>query len=129
LQECVCGVLGLWQISDNVFELVRNELPPKKQKRQFDLSIGLVPLATEVPKREKLYDTHGFEVHPKPLKKRSTAIISREKFLDVVCDALAQYRYLGLKQRSDLMVACRYVLFDFTGEYCFVMTFSHLFLK
>ncbi|CAK9206139.1 unnamed protein product [Sphagnum troendelagicum] len=107
LQFMGCRPRHAFKISDNVFELVRNELPPKKQKHQFDQSIGLVPLATEVPKREKLYDTHGFKVQPKPLKKRSTAIISREKFLDVVCDALAQYRYLGLKQRSDLMVACR----------------------
>ncbi|CAK9206244.1 unnamed protein product [Sphagnum troendelagicum] len=107
LQFMGCRPRHAFKISDNVFELVRNELPPKKQKHQFDQSIGLVPLATEVPKREKLYDTNGFKVQPKPLKKRSTAIISREKFLDVVCDALAQYRYLGLKQRSDLMVACR----------------------
>ncbi|CAK9865397.1 unnamed protein product [Sphagnum jensenii] len=107
LQFMGCRPRHAFKISDNVFELVRNELPPKKQKHQFDQSIGLVPLAAEVPKREKLYDTHGFKVQPKPLKKRSTAIISREKFLDVVCDALAQYRYLGLKQRSDLMVACR----------------------
>jgi hypothetical protein len=88
------------------------ELPPKKGKHhQFDVSssTGPVPLA-EIPKlREKLYDTNGFEVHPKPRKKRLTATISREKFLDVVCHALAQYQYLGPKQRTDLMVACRYV--------------------
>jgi len=102
----------LWQISDNVFEAVHMELPPKKGKHhQFDVSssTGPVPLA-EIPKsREKLYDTNGFEVHPKPRKKRLTATISREKFLDVVCHALAQYQYLGPKQRTDLMVACRYV--------------------
>jgi 2-phosphoglycerate kinase len=86
------------------------ELPPKKGKHhQFDVSssTGPVPL-TEIPKsREKLYDTNGFKVHPKPRKKRLTATISREKFLDVVCHALAQYQYLGPKQRTDLMVACR----------------------
>ena len=80
-------------------------MPPKKPKR--DRFQGLAPLA-EVPKQDpKLYDFKGI-VKPKPLKKRSTTTIPREKFLDVVCDVLAKYHYLGVKQRLDLMVACRY---------------------
>ncbi|CAM6014004.1 unnamed protein product [Sphagnum balticum] len=110
LQLMGCKPRHAFKISDNVFEAVHMELPPKKGKHhQFDVSssTGPVPLA-EIPKsREKLYDTNGFEVHPKPRKKRLTATISREKFLDVVCHALAQYQYLGPKQRTDLMVACR----------------------
>ncbi|CAK9855505.1 unnamed protein product [Sphagnum jensenii] len=110
LQLMGCKPRHAFKISDNVFEAVHMELPPKKGKHhQFDVSssTGPVPLA-EIPKsREKLYDTNGFKVHPKPRKKRLTATISREKFLDVVCHALAQYQYLGPKQRTDLMVACR----------------------
>ncbi|CAK9860811.1 unnamed protein product [Sphagnum jensenii] len=110
LQLMGCKPRHAFKISDNVFEAVHMELPPKKGKHhQFDesSSTGPVPLA-EIPKsREKLYDTNGFKVHPKPRKKRLTATISREKFLDVVCHALAQYQYLGPKQRTDLMVACR----------------------
>jgi hypothetical protein len=110
LQLMGCKPRHAFKISDNVFEAVHMELPPKKGKHhQFDVSssTGPVPL-TEIPKsREKLYDTNGFKVHPKPRKKRLTATISREKFLDVVCHALAQYQYLGPKQRTDLMVACR----------------------
>ncbi|CAM6069691.1 unnamed protein product [Sphagnum tenellum] len=110
LQLMGCKPRHAFKISDNVFEAVHMELPPKKGKHhQFDVSssTGPVPLA-EIPKsREKLYDTNGFKVHPKPHKKRLTATISREKFLDVVCHALAQYQYLGPKQRTDLMVACR----------------------
>ena len=80
-------------------------MPPKKHKR--DRFQGLAPLA-EIPKRDsKLYDCKGI-VKPKPLKKRSTTTIPREKFLDAVCDELAKYLYLGVKQRLDLMVACRY---------------------
>lgn len=81
------------------------------------MSIGLAPLADFTSTKEninadmavktKKYDANGFCVDLKPLKKRSTVTVSREKFLDVVCDGLAQYQYLGPKQRADLMVACR----------------------
>jgi hypothetical protein len=82
-------------------------MPPKKPKRERFPGLG--PLA-EIPKRDpKPYDSKGI-VSPKPLKKRSTTTVLREKFLDVVCDGLAKYQYLGVKQRLDLMVACRYTL-------------------
>jgi hypothetical protein len=95
-----------WQISDRVFEVIRSEMPPVKPKR--DRFLGLAPLADIGAKEPKEYDSNGFKVNPKPQKKRSTVTVSREKFLNVVCDALAQYQYLGPKQRTDLMVACRY---------------------
>jgi hypothetical protein len=114
----------VWQISAQAFEDLRSELPPKKSKRsplQFDRQIGLAPLAEipEIPKREfkASYDDNGFRVNPKPLKKRSTVTVSREKFLNVVCKALAQYQYLGPKQRADLMVACRYYAFPTLSHY------------
>lgn len=40
-------------------------------------------------------------------KRRTTVSISRAKFLDVVCDALAEYKYVGPNQRADLVLACR----------------------
>eukprot|EP01018_Ginkgo_biloba_P032510 Gb_20683 [translate_table: standard] len=40
-------------------------------------------------------------------KKRTTVVVKREKFLDVVCDALAAYKYVGPNQRADLVLACR----------------------
>eukprot|EP00897_Mesotaenium_endlicherianum_P004814 jgi/Mesen1/4360/ME000022S03644 len=44
-----------------------------------------------------------------PIEQQSsnTAQVKRKKFLDVVCRALAEYRYIGPNQRSDLMLACR----------------------
>lgn len=81
-------------------------MPPVKPKK--DRFLGLAPLADIGTKEPKEYDSNGFKVNPKPQKKRSTVTVSREKFLNVVCDALAQYQYLGPKQRTDLMVACRY---------------------
>ncbi|KAE9600591.1 putative P-loop containing nucleoside triphosphate hydrolase [Lupinus albus] len=40
-------------------------------------------------------------------KRRTTVFVPRETFLDIVCDALAEYKYLGPNQRADLMLACR----------------------
>jgi hypothetical protein len=94
-----------------VFEVIKSQMPPKIPKR--DRFMGLAPLA-EIPKRSsEIYDPKGFMVNPKPLKKRSTTTVPREKFLDVVCDGLNKYQYLGVRQRLDLMVACRYILSHF----------------
>lgn len=40
-------------------------------------------------------------------KRRTTVIVKRDKFLDVVCDALAEYKYVGPNKRADLVLACR----------------------
>ncbi|TKY48558.1 P-loop NTPase domain-containing protein LPA1-like 1 [Spatholobus suberectus] len=40
-------------------------------------------------------------------KRRTTVFVRREIFLDIVCDALAEYKYLGPNQRTDLILACR----------------------
>lgn len=42
-------------------------------------------------------------------KRRTTVIVIRETFLDVVCNALSEYKYVGLNQRADLVLACRYL--------------------
>lgn len=47
---------------------------------------------------------------PFELYKRSrTAVVRRETFLDVICDSLAKYKYVGPNQREDLILACRYL--------------------
>lgn len=40
-------------------------------------------------------------------KKRTTAVVNREAFLDIVCNALTEYKYVGVNQRADLALACR----------------------
>ncbi|KAL6838468.1 hypothetical protein ACP4OV_031713 [Aristida adscensionis] len=40
-------------------------------------------------------------------KRRTTVLLPRDLFLDLVCDALALYKYLAPNQRADLMRACR----------------------
>lgn len=43
-------------------------------------------------------------------KRNAMAVVRREKFLDVICDSLTQYHYVGPSQRSDILLACRYFL-------------------
>ncbi|KAI3826471.1 hypothetical protein L1987_00519 [Smallanthus sonchifolius] len=40
-------------------------------------------------------------------KKRTTFVIKRRVFIDVVCDALSEYKYVGPNQRADFVLACR----------------------
>ncbi|GER27358.1 P-loop containing nucleoside triphosphatehydrolases superfamily protein [Striga asiatica] len=40
-------------------------------------------------------------------KRRTTMVVGRKYFLDVVCDALSEYKYVGPNQRADLVLACR----------------------
>ena len=55
-------------------------------------------------KDEKTKSGVPFELY----KKRTTAFVRREKFLDMICDALTEYKYVGPNQRADLVLACRY---------------------
>lgn len=41
-------------------------------------------------------------------KRRTTIVVRRKYFLDVVCEALSEYKYVGPNQRADLVIACRY---------------------
>ncbi|XP_028066811.1 P-loop NTPase domain-containing protein LPA1 homolog 2-like isoform X2 [Camellia sinensis] len=40
-------------------------------------------------------------------KRRTTVVVKRKTFLDVVCNALDEYKYVGPNQRADLVLACR----------------------
>lgn len=40
-------------------------------------------------------------------KRRTTLIVRRATFLDVVCKALAEYKYVSPNQKADLLLACR----------------------
>lgn len=57
-------------------------------------------------------------------KRRTTVIVKRDKFLDVVCDALAEYKYVGPNKRADLVLACRCCIIFFFG-YC-LSAFPHV---
>ncbi|CAI9761525.1 unnamed protein product [Fraxinus pennsylvanica] len=56
-------------------------------------------LSSEVDKSK----SKPFELY----KRRTTVVVRRKTFLDVVCEALADYKYVGPNQRADLVLACR----------------------
>lgn len=52
-------------------------------------------------------DGRSRSVHFELYKRRTTIVVRRETFLDVVCSALTEYKYMGPNQRADLLLACR----------------------
>lgn len=40
-------------------------------------------------------------------KRQTTVVVSRDDFINVVCDALTLYKYVGPNQRADLILACK----------------------
>lgn len=103
-----------WQISRRVFELIRSEgscstSPEHGKEPEFAKEVCgstcveklncLVADDVDVDKNK----SKPFEMY----KRRTTVVVSREMFLDVVCDALAEYKYVGRDQRADLILACR----------------------
>jgi len=105
---CLC-----WQISRRVFELIRSEgscntSPENGKEPEFAKEVGgstcveklnCLVVAGDVDKNK----SKPFEMY----KRRTTVVVSREIFVDVVCDALAEYKYVGRDQRADLILACR----------------------
>lgn len=59
-----------------------------------------------VSKTEDRSKSVPFELY----KRRTTVVVRRETFLDIVCGALTEYKYVGHNQRADLVLACRYCL-------------------
>lgn len=43
-------------------------------------------------------------------KRRTTVVVKRNIFLDLVCETLSEYKYVGPYQRADLFLACRYII-------------------
>lgn len=115
-----------YQISQRVFELIRSEasynsLP--KEGSETSNSDGLKGNS----EKEDVFPINGdfsredagsrlvsdkddrnksipFELY----KRRTSVVVKREAFVDVVCDGLAEYKYVGPNQRADLILACRY---------------------
>lgn len=109
------------QISQSVFELIRSEssadsLLYRTGNSDLDASTGQLekedvrdtsmgkPEFAKVSGKEHRNKSVPFELY----KRRTTVVVRREAFLDIVCDALAEYKYVGPNQRADLELACRY---------------------
>ncbi|CAL9074163.1 unnamed protein product [Musa textilis] len=128
LQLMGCKARHAFKISRRVFEVMRDEysvddLPsdatssndwriPSNVEYESNETGGLDQAnMTNDLIQENVHTTCGipFELY----KRLTTAVVSWERFLDVVCDALALYKYVGRNQRADLLLACRYSTFCF----------------
>lgn len=103
------------QISGTVFTMLRSEsmgdnlVPVDRELSRQDDSKGLHPNEANnnidacLDKVDDRSKSKPFELY----KKRTTVVVRRETFLDVVCNALTEYKYMGPNQRADLALACR----------------------
>ncbi|KAK7262275.1 hypothetical protein RJT34_29841 [Clitoria ternatea] len=125
LQLIGCKARHAFKISQRVFELTKrgsssNNLRPegevlsgcdapkgntvKKDGQCASVSLGKADLGNQLLfGKDCRIKSVPFEVY----KRRTSAFIRRETFLDIVCDAMAEYKYVGPNQRADLLVACR----------------------
>ncbi|KAH6765539.1 P-loop containing nucleoside triphosphate hydrolases superfamily protein [Perilla frutescens var. hirtella] len=125
LQLMGCKARHAFKISQRVFEMLRSETfvdklvpecievtPPREAKVHprrdaecclhacSDKGVG-DSLTLEEDKRKG--ESKPFELY----KRRTTMVVRRKIFLNVVCEALTEYKYVGPNQRADLVLACR----------------------
>ncbi|KAL0418225.1 UNVERIFIED_CONTAM: P-loop NTPase domain-containing protein LPA11 [Sesamum radiatum] len=122
LQLMGCKARHAFKISQRVFEIMRSESFMEKLASD---SVNVPPKDAKIyPQRETECGTHAsldkdgidnlsrgadktktrtFELY----KRLTTVVVGRTPFLDVVCDALSEYKYVGPNQRADLVLACR----------------------
>ncbi|XAR59718.1 hypothetical protein NMG60_11015662 [Bertholletia excelsa] len=125
LQLIGCKARHAFKISKRVFELMKSDcsvdawastaedmshLGASKgnSQKEYDCwTTGYVDKADGAP-HLALEEHEENNIKPfEKYKKRTTVIVRRKTFLDVVCDALAEYKYVGHNQRADLALACR----------------------
>ncbi|XP_047319567.1 P-loop NTPase domain-containing protein LPA1 homolog 2-like [Impatiens glandulifera] len=111
LQLMGCKARHAFKISQSVFGTLKNELsvdalvsgeinkiPEQTQNRINDGFNRFVLEQNGNNNKGKLFELY---------KRRTTRVVRRETFLDVVCDALAEYKYVSPNHRADLILACR----------------------
>ncbi|XP_072978100.1 P-loop NTPase domain-containing protein LPA1-like isoform X1 [Typha angustifolia] len=134
LQLMGCKARHAFKISRRVFEVMRNEhsanemapcksrimASPSGKENASDQTGGLdggeakndldqtgnldqYKVAEYLPRENVETSVILFELY----KRLTTIVVTREKFLNVVCDALSVYKYVGPNQRADLLLACR----------------------
>lgn len=78
----------------------RSDRAVKEENARSHIGEDADMLSTEIPDANS---SMPFELY----KTQTTILISREKFLNIVCDALSSYKYVGPNQKADLLLACR----------------------
>ncbi|KAI9195523.1 hypothetical protein LWI28_015727 [Acer negundo] len=123
LQLMGCKARHAFKISQRVFEMIRSQnyihalhhggtetsgSDPSKGNFENEDSISSGGGLCKAEEGKDLLSEIGDGSMPFELyKRRTTVVVGREAFLDVVCDALAEYKYVGHNQRADLVLACR----------------------
>ncbi|GAV62630.1 AAA_17 domain-containing protein [Cephalotus follicularis] len=119
LQLMGCKARHAFKISKRVFELIRSESSADSlvRKRVVGSDVPRGNFEKESGRRigghkaeEILVSVKADRIKSIPFElyeRRTTVVVRRETFLDVVCDALAEYKYVGPNQRADLVLACR----------------------
>ncbi|KHG09222.1 hypothetical protein F383_15788 [Gossypium arboreum] len=125
LQLMGCKARHAFKISQSVFELIRSDPFYKSLHYEGNETLNSDSFKGN-SEREDVRPTNGnlggaeagscfvsdkddgnktipFELY----KRRTTVVVRRETFLDVVCEALAEYKYVGPNQRADLILASR----------------------
>ncbi|XP_026403187.1 P-loop NTPase domain-containing protein LPA1 homolog 1-like [Papaver somniferum] len=114
LQLMGCKARHAFKISRRVFEVIRKSslvtTPPAgseasgiDNKENNNVEVGEGDNASHTVMENEDIASKPFELY----KRQTTIVIRREAFLDVVCDALSVYKYVGANQRADLVLACR----------------------
>ncbi|MBA0719918.1 hypothetical protein Golax_007564, partial [Gossypium laxum] len=123
LAECILCIS--YQISRRVFELVRSEASYSSLLQQGSKTLNSDGLRWNSEKEDAYSNFNDFQraeagsrlasneddrnkgIPFEQYKRRTSVVVKREAFLDVACDALAEYKYVGPNQRADLVLACR----------------------
>uniref|UniRef100_A0A0E0K6Y4 Uncharacterized protein n=1 Tax=Oryza punctata TaxID=4537 RepID=A0A0E0K6Y4_ORYPU len=108
LQLMGCKARHAFKISKRVFNVMRSEFMDASKSDTVDNEENAPSLVKDVemlkPKvLEATLSSIPFELY----KTQTTIVVSREKFLSVVCDALSSYKYVGPNQKADFLLACR----------------------
>ncbi|KAK1411951.1 hypothetical protein QVD17_32835 [Tagetes erecta] len=121
LQLMGCKARHAFKISQRVFEITRKNcvdesLPDVGAIRWGNDFLKVHPLKENSCEIDNKSDETNGSNHVAPekdgkpfdlYKKRTTIVIKRKIFVDVVCDALSEYKYVGPNQRADFVLACR----------------------
>ncbi|MFS8011736.1 putative P-loop containing nucleoside triphosphate hydrolase [Helianthus anomalus] len=115
LQLMGCKARHAFKISQRVFEIMRTECLGDTLAAMGVIKTGKDFLKVHTGSKEGgrsnntlLKDDDKLSSIPfECYKKLTTVVVKRRRFVDVVCDALAEYKYVGPNQRADLVLACR----------------------
>ncbi|XP_047307547.1 P-loop NTPase domain-containing protein LPA1 homolog 1-like [Impatiens glandulifera] len=123
LQLMGCKARHAFKISKRVFDMMKNQCHanplvslrtlemtklhstlPVQTHGKNDPCIGIDSTNIEGGSEKHVESsTEQFELY----KRRTTIVVKRDTFTKIVCDALAEYKYMGPNQRADLLLACR----------------------